>query len=141
MSKGFFFLADALLGAVLLAVSLVAISFLSAHAGTGFLTLSVLERQADDALIVLDKSGDFSSMDSNQIEASLDELIPANLDWNLQVTYYEDVNAGFVEDQNIQLGAAVPDNTSVASGQREFLVFNSNDVSHFGTAIIRVWPE
>lgn len=140
-NKGFFFLADALLGVVLLAASLVSISFLSAHAGTGALTLSVLERQADDALIVLDKAGDLSSLDSNQIETSLDELLPANLDWNLEVRYYEDVGGGFVEDSNFLLGSSVPSNTSVASAQREFLVFNANDISRFGTAVLKVWPE
>jgi|GEM_PF-1280703 len=146
-SKGFVFSLDAILAVVLLMLFLVAFSFFSSRALENPYTMLVLQKQADDALIVLDKTGTLGMMDPADIETGLNNTLIRSLAWNMNMEYYN-YSGGIVPVGNFSFGSDYSDAERIVIAERMFVVFEENEsygtakpVKYYGMARLRLWSE
>jgi hypothetical protein len=146
-SKGFIFSMDAILAVVLLMMFLIAFSFFSSRALENPYTLLVLQKQADDAVIVLDKTGTLGMMDRDDIEKELDNILIRSLAWNMHMEYYN-YSGGIVPAGNFTFGSDYSEADQVVVAERMFVVFDQNTsygaakpVKYYGLARLRLWTE
>lgn len=140
MSKGFVFSLDAVLAIIVLSVFLATFSFLSAQAQSDPYPLIVLEKQANDLLIVLDKSGDLSTLNSSYLNLSINSTLPSSVLWNIELEYYT-YSEGFEKLGNFSIGYSYSAVNKLAHAQREFLVFENNSVKYYGIARLELWND
>jgi hypothetical protein len=100
----------------------------------------LLEKEADDLLSVLDKSGVLSSMNESLINETMNVTLPPHLEWSLEMEYYNYTD-GFELDSNATMGEGYHEGERRAVAQREFLVIRDRDVTHYGIARLRLWVE
>jgi hypothetical protein len=140
MARGFALTLDSALAVAVLAVFLSIYAFLSYQAAEDPHVPLLLEKEADDVLIVLDKSGVLSGMNESLINETMNATLPPHLGWNLEMDYYNYTD-GFELDFNATIGEETPDGGRKAVAQREFLVIRDRDVTHYGIARLRLWVE
>lgn len=140
MAKAFVFSLDAIFAVIILMIFLTAFVFLSAQAEEDPYTSLILKKQANDALIVLDKGGNLSTLNSTLISDSLNNLLSSSLDWNMEIDYYN-YSGGFVHEGNLSLGNSTQNIEIYAHAQREFLVFESGTIKNYGTARLTLWVD
>ncbi|VVB65876.1 Uncharacterised protein [Candidatus Gugararchaeum adminiculabundum] len=132
------FSVDAILAVIVLAVFLSAMYFLSAEANQDSYTPEVLKKGADDALRMLDKSGDLGSVNPALINSTLNASFYQQASWKFDASYYN-YSGGFVSAVNISLGIDDSGAKKTVSAQREFVVMENGAVKYYGVARLRVW--
>lgn len=140
MAKGFYFSLDAALAIALLALFLVSYSFLSSQISNDTSTQLVLKKQANDLLIVLDKTGELDTLNSTLLEIAINETVPASVNWSLEIAYYS-YSGGFSSQGTVTAGSSgYPNMTTIVSGRREFVITNGTG-PFYGVARLWVWPK
>ena len=140
MSKGFIFSLDSVLSVAVISIFLATFSFLSAQAQSDPYPLITLEKQANDLLIVLDKSGDLSTLNSSYLNISINSTLPSSVLWNLELEYYT-YSEGFEKSGNFSIGYTYSTVTKLAHAQREFLVFENSSVKYYGLVRLNLWND
>ncbi len=138
MSKGFVFSLDAILAVLVLIIFLSTFSFLSAQAEQDNYSNILLNKQANDLLTVLDKTGELSTLNASYINNSINSTLPSNIYWNIELEYYN-YTEGFEKLGNFSIGYIYSNQNTVAFAQREFLVFTNNSIQYFGIARLNLW--
>ncbi len=141
--KGFVFSLDAMLAVVILIIALIAVYFLSAEAKLDSFSQIVLKKQADDLLISLDKVGDLATLNSTFINNSINNTVSSSLQWKMDINYYNYSNNsnGFVLAGSLSFQKNASSGTSSVTSQREFIVFQNNRISNYGTARLTLWAK
>ncbi len=139
-SQGFAFSIDALLAVFVLLFAVSAIYFFSSDTRTDVYSHTVMKKQADDLLLVLDKDGELATLNSTLLNNSINSTILSSLDWNLNIDYYN-YSGGFIPAGNLSTGSNYSSVPNVVIGTRTFLVFQNNRVKHYGVARLRLWPK
>ena len=140
MNKGFALTLDATLAIMVLALFLMVYAFLSYQAMEDPHIPLVLEKEADDLLIVLDKTGVLSSRNVSLINQTMNQTLPGYLSWNMEMEYYNYTD-GFALEANETFGGNYSEVEKRAVAQREFVVFENRSVTHYGIARLRLWVE
>lgn len=140
MARGFALTLDATLAVIVLTMFLAVYSFLSSQAMDDPHVSLVLEKEADDLLVVLDKAGILPCMDEGLISDAINETLPSHIGWNMEMEYYNYTD-GFVLSGNGTLGQERPDDSRESVAQREFTVIENGDVLHYAVARLRLWVE
>ena len=138
--RGFVFSLDALFATIILAMFIFAFSFLSAGAEQGSQHLLLIEKQANDLLLVIDKTDKLSSLNASLVNNSINDILTPNLSWFLIVEYYNYSN-GFNLEHNFSLGQDYSNADDMINVKREFLVFGNNTISYYGIARLKMWAE
>lgn len=139
MTKGFIFSIDSILAVIILALFLLAAAFLSSRYEDPYPML-LMQKQANDLLIVFDKTGELSTLNSSLITISLDNTIHSSAAWNLEIDYYN-YSRGFAHAGNMSMGSPYTAEKKIVIAQREFLVFENNSLKNYGIARLRLWPK
>lgn len=137
MSKGYIFSIDMVLSIIILAVFLISISFFLSRVDDPFSNI-ILQKEADDALIVLDKYGDLSTLNSTVITNSLNSMLPRSVKWNMELSYYN-YSGGFALAGNNTFGSAHQQAKEMVSVDRPFLTFENGSIANYCVARLRVW--
>ncbi len=137
MGKGYVFTMDMVLSIVILTVFLISISFFLSRVDDPYSNV-VLQKEADDALIVLDKYGDLSTLNSTVIANSLNSMLPRSVKWNMELNYYN-YSSGFTLAGNNTFGSAYQQAREVVSVDRPFLTFENQSIANYCVARLRVW--
>jgi hypothetical protein len=140
MARGFALTIDSTLAVIVLAIFLAVYAFLSYQAMEDPHVPLLLEKEADDLLIVLDKSGVLGSGNASLINQTVNRTLPEYLSWNMEVEYYN-YTAGFGLEANETLGEECSGAGRKAVAQREFVVFENRSVRYYGIARLRLWVE
>lgn len=145
--KGFVFSLDAILAVAILVLFLLTFSFMSSRALEDPYTLLVLEKQADDALIVLDKTDRLETMEPAVIEDALNETLLPTLSWSMHMEYYN-YTGGLMPLGNFTFGSDYAEVDRMAIAERMFIVFEENStygaaepVKYYGIARLRLWAK
>lgn len=145
--KGFIFSMDAILAVVLLVLFLVAFSFFSSSAIENPYTLLMMQKQANDVLLILDKNEELGTMDTELMETSLNSTLTSSLSWNMQMEYYNH-SGGLMHLGNFTFGQDYTDADQIVLVERLFVVFDENQtygnaksVKYYGVARLRLWAE
>ncbi len=138
MSKGFALSIDALLAIVIAAILIFTIAFLSGNAKESQYQNLIMKKQINDVLIVMDKTGEFASMNSTLINASITELFPSSYSWRLKMSYYNYSN-GFELEDGFIIGNNQSASDETIESHREFITFSNSSVIYYGTAELVVW--
>lgn len=138
MARGFALSIDALLSVIILSLFISAIYFFSSQTSNNQHNPLLLKKQADDLLIMLDNSGDLSTLNSTVIGQSINSSIYPSLDWNMELRSYN-YSSGFVEDTNTTFGSNYSSIENLVLSQREFLIFQNNSIQHYAIARLRLW--
>lgn len=145
-NKGFIFSTDALLAVAIVALFAASFSFFSASPASDPYLLLMHEKQADDLLIVLDKSGALETLDANSIAYSMNYTLEKPLAWNLEIDYYN-YSTKFEQVGNFSLGGDYGNAKRVGVAERDFLVFENTTgtgrkpIKYYGTARLKIWAE
>lgn len=145
-NKGFIFSTDALLAVAIVALFVASFSFFSASSADGPYLLLLLEKQADDLLIVLDKSGTLETLDANLIAQSMNNTLEKPLAWNIEIDYYN-YSTKFESVSNLSFGGDYGNAKRVAVAERDFLVFENatgtdrKPIKYYGKARLKLWAE
>lgn len=144
MNKGFVFSMDAILAIIILILFLLTFAFFSARSLDDPYTLLVLEKQAEDALLVLDKTGVMETLDPIKIEESLNETLIPSRSWNMRMDIYN--HSSEMEHLGIfSFGDDYTDVDTVVPAERIFVVYYVNgtekSVRYYGIARLRIWAE
>jgi len=140
-SRGFVFSLDALFSVFVLVVLLSSFSFLSARSLPQSLPQVDLQTKTNDLVVLLDKLGYISGMDSTNISNYINTTIASNLGWNATIEYYDHtggVNGSFVLNQTLSLGEN-PNSDHLASATRIFVVQENFTVIHYGNILMTMW--
>lgn len=136
-----------MLAVFLLIVFLVSLSYFSSVSESPGILL-LMQKQADDALIIVDKNGNLATLDAPAIEETLNRTLIPSQKWNMQIEYYN-YTGGFDYVGNFTFGSDYSDVDRMAIAQRNFLVFEDGhywpygekDVKYYGVARLRIWTE
>jgi hypothetical protein len=139
-SRGFALTLDATLAVIVLVIFSSVYAFLSYQAAEEAHVPLVLEKEADDLLIVLDKIGVLSSRNETLMNHTLNATLPAHLKWNMEMQYYNYTD-GFELDSNSTFGWEYNTSSRRAVAQREFVVVEQREVLQYGIARLRLWVE
>jgi len=137
MAKGYVFTMDMVLSIVILTVFLISISFFFSRVDDPYSNI-VLQKEADDVLIVLDKFGELSTLNSTVLTNSLNSMLPRSVKWNMELTYYS-YAGGFTLVGNNTFGSAYQGAREVVSVDRPFLTFENKSIVNYCVARLRVW--
>ncbi len=140
MGKGFALTLDSALAVIILVFFLSIYAFLSYQAMEDPHLPLILEKEADDLLIVLDKSGVLSCRNDSIINGTINMSLPEYIAWNLEMEYYNYTD-GFALEENGTLGGDYSRAGKRAVAQREFLVIENRGVRYYGIARLRLWVE
>ncbi len=137
MARGYIFAMDMVLSIIILTVFLISISFFLSRVDDPFSNI-VLQKEADDALIVLDKYGDLATLNSTVLMNSLNSMLPRSVKWNMELNYYN-YSGGFSLVGNNTFGSAYQQAKEVVSVDRPFLTFENKSIANYCVARLRVW--
>ncbi|MBN2122328.1 hypothetical protein JW721_04730 [Candidatus Micrarchaeota archaeon] len=140
MARGFALTLDATLAVIVLMLFVSVYSFLSSQAMEDPHVPLVLEKEANDLLIVLDKQELLPSMDEALLGEALNETLPGHVKWNMEMEYYNYTD-GFVLSGNSTFGSERPEESRESVAQREFMVIENASVVHYAIARLRLWVE
>jgi hypothetical protein len=140
MARGFALTLDATLAVIVLMLFVSVYSFLSSQAMEDPHVPLVLEKEANDLLIVLDKQGILPSMNETLMGEALNDTLPAHINWNMEMEYYNYTD-GFVLAGNGTFGFERPEESRESVAQREFVVIENASVVHYAIARLRLWVE
>ena len=146
MSRGFALSLDALLSIVILSIFIIGLAYFSSQTEADPFTSLVLKKQASDTLLVLDKNGQLSLLNSTQLNSSLTSILPSALAWNLTISEYNNSDS-FRNTGTISLASstgsatAINANNSAVSVLREFVIINQSRVAGYGTAELKLWAK
>jgi hypothetical protein len=139
MAKGFVFTLDAAFAILVLAILLATFAFFSSQAEENPYPLIILKMQANDVLIVMDKSGDLGSRNITTINASMQETLTPTLNRHMEIEYYN-YSKKFHYLETVDFGSNYSGIEELVLAEREFLVFENDTVAYYGIARLRVWP-
>lgn len=140
MSRGFALSIDALLAVVIAGIFVLTIAFLSGNAKESPYPKLIMKKQANDVLIVLDKTGELALSNSTVLNTSVNQLLPSSLTWKMNVYYYN-YSSGFNPANNLTLGSNYSSDDTIVGAQREFVTFSNSSVEYYGIAELVVWLE
>lgn len=141
MAKGFAFSLDAIFAIIVLGVFISALFFLSAQSEEDPYPSIILKKQADDALIAIDKTGELATLNTTLINNSLNSTFPSSVSWYMNITYYTYSSGNFTSAGNVTFGEDYSSAREIVAGQREFLVFENRSIQYYGIARLRLWVE
>lgn len=141
MSKGFTLSLDSAFAVVVLVIFLASFSFLSIQAVDDPYPLLLLQKQANDMLAVMDKSGELSTLNETLMNESLNATLPTYVLRDVEIEYYNYSSAGFVYAGNLTFGDNYTGTEESAVVQREFVVFENSSAKYYGIARLRLWVE
>ena len=95
--------------------------------------------QANDVLIVMDKSGDLSSRNVTRLNQSMQETLTPTLNRHMEIEYYN-YSKKFHYLETVDFGSNYSGIEELVLAEREFLVFENDTVKYYGIARLRVWP-
>jgi len=139
MARGFVFTLDALLAVVVLLGAASGLYLFSSSSEESASDQLLFKRQGEDLLALLDRQGDLASMNSTRINATLNSVVPANLEWQLAIDYYTYGNSGFSKNTSLSLGANFTATKVYSASERAFLVLSGRFASYYGIARMTVW--
>lgn len=141
MTKGFVFSLDVMLAVLILSFFVATFSFFSAQARVDPYSIYTLQKQADDALIVLDKSGELATLNQTRLTTVINSMTDFT-EWNMEIEYFNYSHpSGFESAGNISFGGVYSTTQKVVYSQRVFLVFNGSTIQHYGVAKMRLWSQ
>jgi len=140
MAKGFSLTLDASLAVIIMAMFLLVFSFFYAQIGEDTYSLVAAERQANDMLIVMDKSGELATLDQEILTQTLDEGFHGSFSKQLEIEYYN-YSEGFYLAGNFSMGDNYSLSEKAVFAQREFLIFENDTVKHYGIARLKLWVK
>jgi hypothetical protein len=137
--QGFVFSLDAFLAVVVLSISIAAMFFFLSQSQTDNSIPLLNKKQANDALAVLDRSGDLAGMNATTLNSTLAALLAPNLKFNLTCEYYNYSSGAFAIANTTSAGQAYSGKSPSTTGEREFLVAANGTARYFGRARLMVW--
>lgn len=142
-NRGFIFTLDTLLAVMILITFLMSFSFFSSQTIETPHPLLLLNKQGDDLLLVLDKTGKLGSLDAEEVSESIDETLPEHFSWNMQIEYYNP-SGNLQKSGNFSFGSDYGNVKSMVVVDRMFLAFGNktgNESEYYGNARLRLWKE
>ncbi len=139
-SRGFIFSVDALLASLTMGIFLIALLYMSSQTSESHVAAIELQKQAGDALAVLDNSNLLGSANATLINDTLSQLLLASEKWSMDIRYYN-YSEGFAESGNLSFGASEANASEAQMGEREFVSFENNSVKNYGIARLKIWTN
>ncbi len=141
MAKGFAFTIDATLAAIVFSVFILGVAFLSAEMQKDPYATALAKKQANDILLVLDKSGTLATTSQSIITNMTQAAMDGNSTWRLEVNYYNYSNEFvLVNGFNYTHGANTNGSTEAVS-ERKFLTFANGTIEYYGSARMTIWTN
>jgi hypothetical protein len=139
--KGFVFSIDALLAAITMGIFLTALLFMSSQTSEKHATEIQLQKQAGDALAVLDKSGVLGSGNITLMNETLTSLLPPFAKWSMGIQYDNYSDGNFVPSGQVEFGSNGNASGEMQVGERRFVSFENNSVKNYGFARLKLWSK
>jgi len=143
MKKGFFFSLDTALAVIVATVLIIGTFFNLSKGQEDVFGRLYISKIANDVLITLNKNKTLDTLDSALIKNRLNDILPDNLAFKLNITVYE-CDSSTCQKFNVVSGKNVlinPDSQEIDSitAKRSFLTFENNQIKYFSVAELRVW--
>jgi len=136
--KGNVFTIEAMLGTMLFVLVIAGISsYNESLKQDTFNTADML--LAQDVLIVLDKEGGISSLNSTLISENLETLIGARSDYRLELETYGYSGGSFGNISMVSIGPEISENSQVTSAERRFLSSDDGMIVNYTIARLYLW--
>ncbi|MDD5022950.1 MAG: hypothetical protein PHU63_02165 [Candidatus ainarchaeum sp.] len=140
MAKGFVFSLDAAFAVLIFVMFVATFAYFSSQSRDNGYTMIILEKQANDALISLDKSGALSTMDDGIIGNKLNSMFSESISWNIEMYYYN-YSGGFNLEGNTSFGNGYSKVNKIVLAQRESVLFEDEQVKYYVITRLRVWVK
>ena len=139
--RGFAFSFDAMLSVALLVLVASSISYIPHEKTTDSASKRELQRNAEDALAVLDRGGYLEKADSSVIQSQLQKVMPKNAEWRVLLSEYEFKSNVFSLKEQKSIGAtSVPlGQNEIVHGKRIYLKGGKGKISRYGAAEYWAW--
>ncbi|MEM2137855.1 MAG: hypothetical protein QW568_02100 [Candidatus Anstonellaceae archaeon] len=137
--RGVVFTIDALLASITAGIFLLALLYLSSQTSESTVALMQMQKQAGDALSVLDKKGELGRGNLTEMNQTLAQFFPKFARWGLDIYYYN-YSSGFVEDSHLNMSARPAPSKEAQVAERRFVSFQNGTVK-YGFARLKIWPE
>ncbi len=137
--KGFHFSFDAVVAVIVFIIAL-GTFFSVTYSPVASAPKAFQKQIAIDLLNSADESGKLSSFDSNQIGTFINQNIPQNYNYFLNIRAFD--GNTFVLSSSFDVNSAPDSNSSdVVEHRRYFASVSGGVVSYYGIAKIRMWPK
>ena len=122
--QGFIFTLDLVLGTIIILATILLSLFLVSRGSEITISEHQLIRTGSDIVAVLDQQKAFDALDYTTIDTKMQQLLPGNAQMLLRIQGNFSIGNGTIE-----VGAELPDNQPIMTGQRAALTENNTYLS------------